>query len=472
MSYVPHTAADRQAMLAAIGVDSVEDLFHDVPKQHRYPELSLLEPLSEMEVLAELREMSEQNADLDHFLCFLGAGAYNHFVPSVVDHVVSRSEFYTAYTPYQPEVSQGTLQTIFEYQSMICALSGMDAANASHYDGATALAEAVITAFNIGRSKKKRVVLSPNIHPEYREVARTYTQGMALTFVGDDDRLAERSRQSPANDAQALQNLIDTDTCCVVVQNPDFFGRLSAPAEMQTLADAAHAVKALFVVVADPISLGLFKPPGDYGADIVLGEGQPLGNALNFGGPYLGYFACRQAHMRRISGRLVGQTVDSRGQRGYVMTLVAREQHIRRERATSNICTNQALNALAASAYMAAMGKRGLRQVAELCYHKAHYAAQRIAALPGFELADDGPFFKEFAVNSPLPVQTLNDELLEEWGIIGGFDLGRIYPDREGQMLLCVTEMNTQQEIHYLVEALEEIATEWEEREAEEENDD
>ena len=475
MGYVPHTAADEEAMLAAIGVSSVEDLFRDVPKLHRYPEFSLPAPLSEMEALAELRDMSEQNADLDHYLCFLGAGAYNHFVPSIVDHVISRSEFYTAYTPYQPEISQGTLQTIFEYQSMICALTGMDAVNASHYDGATALAEAVVMALNVGRYKKKKVVLSPNIHPEYREVVRTYTQGMGLTIAGDEDRSAgpfggaqdRRSRRSLANDVQALQDLIDQDTCCVAVQNPDFFGRLSAPAEMQALADAAHAVEALFVVVADPISLGLFKPPGDYGADAVLGEGQPLGNALNFGGPYLGYFACKDRYKRKMSGRLVGETMDSRGQRAYVMTLVTREQHIRRARATSNICTNQALCALAAGVYLAAMGKRGLRQVAELCYHKAHYAAQRIAELPGFELADDGLFFKEFAVHCPLPVQTLNDDLLEEWGIVGGLDLGRSYPDREGQVLLCVTEMNTKEEIDYLVEALEEIAGEWEEREEE-----
>ncbi|UCC61757.1 MAG: aminomethyl-transferring glycine dehydrogenase subunit GcvPA [Anaerolineae bacterium] len=456
MSYVPNTPADQKAMLDAVGVGSIGELFGDVPERLRYPEFSLPAPLSEMEVLAELREMSERNADLDHYLCFLGAGAYNHFLPSVVDQVISRSEFYTAYTPYQPEISQGTLQTIFEYQSMICALTGMDVANASHYDGATALAEAVIMAFNVSRQRKTRVVLSPDVHPEYREVVCTYTQGMGLTIVGDGD---------PANDVTALQCLVDDDTCCVVVQNPNFFGHLSAPAAMQALADAAHAVKALFVVVADPISLGLFKPPGDYGADVVLGEGQPLGNALNFGGPYLGYFACRQDHVRRMSGRLVGETVDSRGQRGYVMTLVAREQHIRRERATSNICTNQALNALAAGVYLAAMGRQGLRQVAELSYHKAHYAAQRIAELPGFELADSAPFFKEFAVRCPLPVQTLNRELLEGWGIVGGFDLGRFYPHREGQMLLCVTEMNAKEEIDYLIEALAEIAAEWERQE-------
>jgi glycine dehydrogenase subunit 1 len=454
MSYVPNTAADREAMLAAIGVSSIKDLFRDVPKRHLYPKISLPEPLSEMEILAELRSMSEQNADLDHYLCFLGAGAYNHFVPSVVDHVVSRSEFYTAYTPYQPEISQGTLQSIFEYQSMICALTGMEAANASHYDGATALAEAVIMALNVSRGKKKKILLSPNIHPEYREVVRTYTQGMELTILGDD---------APTNDLQTLQALIDSDTCCVAVQNPDFFGRLSAPAEAQALADAAHAINALLIVVADPISLGLFKPPGDYDADVVLGEGQPLGNTLSFGGPHLGYFACRQDHVRKMAGRLVGETLDSRGQRAYVMTFVAREQHIRRERATSNICTNQALNALAAGVYLAAMGKRGLRQVAELCYHKAHYAARQIAALPGFELADDAPFFKEFAVRCPIPVQAINDELLDEWGIVGGLDLGRFYPDREDQMLLCVTEMNTKEEIDYLVEALTEIIETWQE---------
>jgi glycine dehydrogenase subunit 1 len=442
-------------MLAAIGVDAIEDLFHNVPEDHLYPDLSLPAPLSEMEVLAELRDLSEHNANLDRYLCFLGAGAYNHFVPSVVDHVISRSEFYTAYTPYQPEISQGTLQTIFEYQSMICALTGMDAANASHYDGATALAEAVIMALNVARHKKTKVVLSPHIHSEYRQVVRTYTQGMGLTVTGDD---------APETD---LISLIDDNTCCVAVQNPDFFGRLDTPDALQALADAAHAVKALFVVAADPISLGLFKPPSEYGADVVLGEGQPLGNAISFGGPYLGYFACRQDYARKMAGRLVGETVDSRGQRGYVMTLVAREQHIRRERATSNICTNQALNALAAGVYLAALGKRGLRQVAELCYHKAHYAAQRIAALAGFELADDAPFFKEFAVRCLLPVKTLNDELLEEWGIIGGLDLGRFYPDREGQMLLCVTEMNTQDEIDYLVEALAEIAEAWQEWEEE-----
>jgi len=452
MSYVPHTAADREAMLAVIGVGSIADLFCDVPERHRYPELNLPAALSEMEVLAELRDMSEQNADLDHYLCFLGAGAYNRFVPSIVDHVISRSEFYTAYTPYQPEISQGTLQTIFEYQSMICALTGMDVANASHYDGATALAEGIILAFNVHRGKKKKAILSPGIHPEYRQVVRTYTQGLGLEMVGDD----------ATNDLETLKVLIDADTCCVAVQNPDFFGRLYTPAQMQSLADAAHAAGALFIVAADPISLGLFKAPGEYGADVVLGDGQPLGNGLNFGGPSLGYFACREPYMRKMAGRLVGQTVDNRGQRGYVMTLVAREQHIRRERATSNICTNQALNALAAAVYMAALGRRGLRQVAELSYHKAHYAARRIAGLPGFELADDSPFFHEFAVRCPLPVKTLNEELLE-WGIVGGVDLGRFYPDRAGQTLLCVTEMNTKDEIDYLVEALQEIVKEWEE---------
>jgi len=465
MSYVPHSDADREAMLAEIGVKSVEELFVDVPEAVRYPEVKLPRPLSEMEILAELQAMSERNADLNHYACFLGAGAYNHFVPSVVGHVTGRSEFYTAYTPYQPEVSQGTLQTIFEYQSMVCALTGMEVANASHYDGATSMAEAVIMALAVARGKRKKVVMAPTIHPEYRATVRTYTQGMGLTIVGD--KLPHGEGIPPTSlllepagaGLERLKALTDEDTACVIVQNPDFFGQLESPAALQSLADAAHEAGALFIVSADPISLGLFKPPGDYGADIVVGEGQSLGNPLNFGGPYLGYFACRQKYMHKMAGRLIGQTVDSRGQRGFVMTLVAREQHIRRERATSNICTNEALVALAAGVYLAAMGRRGLRTVAELCYHKAHYAARQIGALEGFDVIGARPFFKEFVVRCPVPVTRLNRHLQEDWCIIGGYNLGRDYPGMENYMLLCVTEMNTQEEIDRLVEALWEIVS-------------
>ncbi|GAF98990.1 unnamed protein product, partial [marine sediment metagenome] len=286
---------------------------------------------SEMEIMAEVQAISEENLDTGHFSCFLGAGAYDHYVPRIVDHVISRSEFYTAYTPYQPEISQGTLQSIFEYQSMICALTGMEVANASHYDGATSTAEAVIMALNVHRGRRKKVLVSPAVHPEYRSVVRTYTQGMGLEIAGDGD---------PTATLDDLTNLLDNDTTCLIVQSPNFYGEIE---DLEGLAGKVHAVKALLVVVADPISLGLLRPPGDYGADIVVGEGQALGNGLNYGGPYLGFFACRQKHVRKLAGRLAGQTVDTEGKRGFVLTLATREQHIRRERATSNICTNQAL---------------------------------------------------------------------------------------------------------------------------------
>ena len=449
MVYIPNTDAERAEMLRVIGVEKIEDLFHDIPEGHRFPELNLPRPLSEAEILAELRDMAEMNADMDHVACFLGAGAYNHFVPSVVDMVISRSEFYTAYTPYQPEVSQGVLQTLFEYQSMICALTEMDMANSSHYDGATATAEAVIMALNVHRHKRKKVVLSPTVHPMYRQTVYTYTQGMQLTIVGED---------APLQDLDALAALIDDETCCVVVQNPDFLGRMYSPAQMQALADAAHAHKALLVVAIDPISLGLLVPPGRYDADIVVGEGQGLGNNLQFGGPYRGIFAFKKEYVRKSSGRLVGETVDAEGKRGYVITLSTREQHIRREKATSNICTNEALVAMASAVYMAAMGRQGLRRVAELSYHKAHYAAARINEIDGFEVLSTWPFFKEFVVKCPAPVSKVNDYLIDEWGILGGYDLSQDYPQMENAMLLCVTEMNTREEIDALIEALQEIA--------------
>ncbi len=449
MSYVPHTDADRAEMLAAIGVERIEDLFQDVPAEGRFPQLNLPQPLSEMEIMRELQAISEENVDTGHFPCFLGAGAYQHYVPRVVDQVISRSEFYTAYTPYQPEISQGTLQSIFEYQSMICALTGMEAANASHYDGATSTAEAVIMALNVGRGKRHKVILSPGVHPEYRAVVRTYTQGMDLTIVGDEEGTAT---------IEELTALLDKDTACLIVQSPNFFGQIE---DLTGLADEVHAAGALLVVaVTEPISLGLLKPPGELGADIVVGEGQAFGNGLNYGGPYLGFFACRQKHVRKMAGRLVGETVDTEGRRGYVLTLVAREQHIRRARATSNICSNQALCALAAAVHMAALGKTGLRKLAELCYHKAHYAAKGIAALEGYEVVAGKPFFQEFVVRCPAPVKEINDYLFSEWGLIGGYDLGRDYEHLANHMLLCVTEVINRAEIDDLVEALAEAAEE------------
>jgi glycine dehydrogenase subunit 1 len=456
MSYLPNTDADRAAMFKAVGVKGMDDLFHDVPQSLRYPPLDLPPPVSEVEVLRELRDISEYNVDLDHAPSFLGAGAYRHFVPSVVGHVLGRSEFCTAYTPYQPEISQGTLQTMFEYQSLICALTGMDVANASHYDGATSLGEAVVMAVSVGRGKRRKVVLSAGVHPEYRAVVRTYTQGMGLTLVGEAATASRHVLGEAVDPLQAgqLAALVDADTACVVVQTPNFLGYLEEPATLRALADAAHAAGALLVVTADPISLGLFLPPVEYGADIVCGEGQALGGGLNFGGPYLGYFACKQEYVHKMAGRIVGQTVDSKGQRGFVLTLSAREQHIRREKATSNICSNEALMSLAAGVYLTAMGKNGLRKVAELCYHKAHYAAGELGALPGFSLANERPFFKEFPLLCPGPVDAINDYLLNEWGIIGGYDLGRDYPELANTMLVCVTEMNAKEEIDTLVEAL------------------
>ena len=450
MSYVPHTDADRADMLAAVGVERVEDLFHGVPAACRFPDLVLPDPLSEMELMAELQAMSEENLDTGHFSCFLGAGSYNHYVPRIVDQIISRSEFYTAYTPYQPEISQGTLQSIFEYQSMICDLTGMDVANASHYDGATATAEAVIMALNVSRGKRKKVVLSPWLHPEYRQVVRTYTQGMGLEIVGDE-------LDGGGHGLDELAALVDKNTACLIVQNPNFLGQIQ---DLSSLADRVHAAGALLLVAVEPVSLGLLKPPGEMGADIVVGEGQGLGNGLNFGGPYLGFFACRQKDVRKMAGRLVGETVDTEGRRGFVLTLSTREQHIRRERATSNICTNQALCALAMAVHMAALGPVGLRKLAELCYHKAHYAAREIGALDGYEVLGDAPFFQEFVVRCPVPVADVNRYLLEEWGILGGYDLGRNYSHLENHMLICVTEVISREEIDLLVEALEEAGRE------------
>jgi glycine dehydrogenase subunit 1 len=449
MNYIPNTDADRAEMMKVLGIESVADLFHDVPADRRFPALVLPPALSEMEVLRDLGAFSDENDDLNHVVCFLGAGAYNHFVPSVVDFLLQRSEFFTAYTPYQPEISQGTLQAHFEYQSMICGLTGMEVANVSHYDGATAVAEAVIMALQVARGKRSRAVLSPTLHPQYREVVRTYTQGMDLTIAGDD---------APLGDLPALADLCDTNTACVIVQNPDFLGRLYKPEEMQALADRVHACGALFVVAVDPISLGLFQPPGAYGADVVTGEGQPMGSGLNFGGPYLGFFAVKMRDVRKSAGRIVGETTDSEGKRGFVLTLSTREQHIRREKASSNICSNQALNALAAAIYMAAMGKYGLGTVAGLSYHKAHFAARLIDELDGYQVVSTAPFFKEFVVRCPHPVAFINQVLLEEHGIVGGYDLGQDYPALSGHMLLCATEMNTRVEIEELAEALSEIA--------------
>ncbi len=439
--YLPNTDADRAAMLQTIGVTSVKELFTDVPQEVLYPAIKLPPALSELDLMRELQVMAARNANLSEHACFLGAGAYHHFIPATVPHLVFRTEFYTAYTPYQAEISQGTLQTIFEYQSMICDLTGMDAANASHYDGATAAAEAAILAINQlpGRNK---ILVCPTLHPEYRATIRTYLAGYDLQIVGDED--------TSATFEQMVEKHLDDKTACVIVANPDFLGRVR---DLKPYAERVHAAGALFVVSAYPISLGLYQPPGHYGADVVIGEGQPLGNPIAFGGPYLGIFATREKYIRRMAGRLVGQTTDTKGRRGFVLTLQAREQHIRREKATSNICTNQALCALAACVYLATLGKTGLRRVAELCYHKAHYAARKINRLPGYRVDLTHEFFNEFVVTCPRPVAEINAALREE-GIIGGYDLARDYPHLGNAMLVAVTEMNTRAQIDAFVRAL------------------
>ena len=455
MVFIPHTDEERREMLDAIGAKrgvehgalQMEALFHDIPEKYRNPHLDLPDPLSEMEALQELQYLASLNLNANTTPTFLGAGAYRHWVPSVVDYVISRGEFYTAYTPYQAEVSQGTLQAIFEYQSMICDLTGMDVANASHYDGATAAAEAVIQAYNVFRKKRNKIVLSPTLHPHYRETIRTYTQGMGLEIVGDDDLKTS---------VEELVEMVDEHTACVILQTPNFLGQLE---NLDGLSDAVHArdEKTLLAVVTNPISLGLLKPPGEYDADIVLGEGQPLGLGLNFGGPYLGFYATKTKYLRQTAGRLIGKTVDIEGEEAFVMTLTTREQHIRRDKATSNICTNQGLMALAATVYLAALGQQGLRKVAKLNYHKAHYAADAIHALDGFSVNRDKPFFNEFVVRCPAPVDEINAFLIEglaDVEIVGGYDLGRNFAGMDDQMLVAVTEMNSRAEIDLFVEAL------------------
>ena len=443
--YIPHTEADREAMLRTIGAERLEDLFQDVPAAYRFPKLDLPPAITEMEVMMEMQRLANANESVSDLICFLGAGAYNHYIPAAVDAVLRRGEFLTAYTPYQPEISQGTLQAIFEYQSLIAGLTGMEVSNASHYDGATAVTEAVTMAYAHFRGKRTKMVLSPALHPHYRETAETYNHGTDVSIVKPDVDL----KAGP----DALLPWIDSTTALVVVQYPDFFGRIY---NYTSFAEAVHAAGALLAIAVNPLALGLLTPPGEFGADIVVGEGQPLGISLSFGGPYLGIFATRKDYVRKMAGRLVGETVDTRGQRAYVLTLTAREQHIRREKATSNICTNQGLMALASAVYMSLLGKNGLRQVAELCYHKAHYAANQIAALPGYSLWTETPFFHEFVIRCPIPVADINQHLLEH-GILGGYDLGKDNPELENCMMIAVTEINSKEEIDLLVETLSEV---------------
>ncbi|MDR5693761.1 MAG: aminomethyl-transferring glycine dehydrogenase subunit GcvPA [Armatimonadota bacterium] len=447
VQYIPVTEEERQEMLRVIGVDSIEALFADIPPAVRLKRpLNIEPPLSDLELWALLRGLADQNGHCDRYTCFLGAGAYDHYVPSVVWHLASRGEFLTAYTPYQAEIMQGELQAIYEYQTLLCELLAMDVANASMYDGASALAEATVMARDLTR--RNRILVSRAVHPEYRQVIQTYTRHLGMEIV-------EVPLKEGVTDLDVARDLLSEQVAALVLQIPNFFGCIE---DGQTASDLAHRHGALLVVgIGEPLAMGILRPPGEYGADIVAGEGQPLGNHLNFGGPYLGMMATRQEYVRRIPGRLVGATVDVEGRRGFVLTLQTREQHIRREKATSNICTNESLNALVAAIYMVALGKQGIQKVAELNLRKAHYAKTRIGEIQGFSLAFRTPTFHEFVVRCPLPPEELNRRLLPH-GIIGGLPLGRFYPELADGWLLCVTETRSREEIDRFVDLVKEVA--------------
>lgn len=436
--YLPMTETDKKEMLETIGVNSIDELFSDIPERVRFKgEYNIKPKKTETALMKELTLLAQKNADLRSHTSFIGAGVYDHYMPVIVDHVLSRSEFYTAYTPYQPEISQGELQAIFEFQSMICELTGMDVANSSMYDGGTALAEAAM--LSAGQTRRKKVLISNAVHPEAKEVVKTYAKGQYIEVI-------EIPHKDGITDAAALKDMINDEIAAVIVQYPNFFGRIEPLKELEEI---IHAQKSLFVVSSNPLSLGALTPPGKLGADIVAGDAQPFGIPTAFGGPHCGYFAVTNKLMRKVPGRLVGQTIDEEGRRGFVLTLQAREQHIRRDKATSNICSNQALNALAASVAMTALGKKGVKEMAISNIQKAHYAKEAFKA-KGFEIAFEGPFFNEFVVKLHAPVKEVNKKLLEK-GIIGGYDLGRDYSDLNNHMLIAVTELRTKEEIDTFV---------------------
>jgi glycine cleavage system P protein (glycine dehydrogenase) subunit 1 len=446
--YVSTTDQERRAMLDAIGVATLDDLFRDIPPRLYKPDLDVPAGLSELEAWTHLRNLAEQNLDLDHHPSFLGAGAYRHFVPAVVGHLISRGEFLSSYTPYQPEVSQGTLQAIYEWQSLVCELTGLDVANASVYDAATGLGEAARMACAITRRRK--VLVADTVNPLYLDVLRTYATGPGIEVVPVSGWRREGHRLLRR---ESLADAVDESVACLVIQQPSFLGWLEA---VDGLAERLREAGVLLVVAADPVSLGLLRPPGAYGAAIAVAEGKWTGSPLDFGGPLVGMFACRAEYVRQMPGRIAGATVDGSGRRGFVLTLSTREQHIRREKATSNICTSEALIALCTTIYLCHLGKQGLREVAELSLQKAHYAAGEIGALPGFALASPAPFFKEFVVTCPRPAAEINEALLQR-GIVGGYDLGRYHPDLADSLLLCCTELTTRAEIDRLVTALKDI---------------
>ena len=444
MRYIPNSPDERADMLKVVGVAKTENLFDSIPEPLRLQRpLQVPEAMSELELLNRFEELASRNQAAKR-ISFLGGGAYSHYSPTVVDHLISRSEFFTAYTPYQPEISQGTLQAIFEFQTLVCQLTGMDIANASMYDGSTAMAEAVLMAERVTRRPK--VIVSSAIHPQYLEVAHTYVQhaGIDLQQAAFD----ENSGQTPVSAFDA----IDDQTAAIVVQSPNFFGCVE---DLEALAEKAHANGALLVVtVTEAMSFGLLRSPGACGADIVVAEGQSFGIPVSFGGPYVGLFATRDKYARQIPGRLVGVAYDNNGRRGFVLTLATREQHIRREKATSNICTNEGLIALAATIYLETMGRRGVQEVAQQCAQKAHHAADQIAKIAGFSIPFSAPFFNEFVVRAPGDAAALLEKLANENGIDGGIALSRFDSSRPNDFLVCVTEINTKAQIDALTAAL------------------
>lgn len=444
MRYIPNSPEERQEMLEKIGLSSADELFRSIPADVLLNrKLDVTEPLAENEVIGEMENFAETNI-ASRKTSFLGGGVYSHFSPTIVDHLIQRSEFFTSYTPYQPEVTQGTLQYIFEFQTLICQLTGMEVANASMYDGSTSMAEAFLMAQRVTRRDK--VLVAETVHPEYLQVAKTYTQHGELTL--DTIGFEENSGRVLADDLSKL----DKETAAIVIQSPNFFGCIE---DLQAIADKAHEVGALLVVVVtEAISFGLLKTPGECGADIVVGEGQSFGIPMSYGGPHVGLFACRQKYVRKMPGRLAGVAYDKDGKRGFVLTLSTREQHIRRDKATSNICTNQGLIALAATIYMETMGKKGLQEVAMQNAQKAAYAAKKISELDGYSLAFDSPKFNEFVVTAPGNAKELLERLSKESDILGGIALSKYYDDRPNDFLVCVTETNNKEQIDSLVKAL------------------
>jgi glycine dehydrogenase subunit 1 len=450
MRYLPHSNQDIRSMLDAIGVEKIEDLFSGIPENCRLPrDLELCEPLAEADLQRRLQALAAANSIDDSWSRFLGGGYYDHHIPAVIDHLISRSEFYTAYTPYQPEISQGTLQAVFEFQTLVCQLTGMEVANASLYDGASACAEAVLMALRCGR-KRSKVLLSRGLHPKYREVVAAYVRFLDVELI--EVPLAADGR----TDAGAVARLLADDVAALVVGYPNYLGVVE---ELEPLSQLVHDSGArLLVAAAEPLAMALYRSPGEQGADIVIGEGQSFGLPLSFGGPGVGFIAARQKDMRSLPGRLVGETVDKDGLRGFVLTLATREQHIRREKATSNICSNQGICAVMVSIYLALLGKNGLPKLARDNYSRVTYLRERIAALPGYSLSFSAPVFNEFVISCPQPAAEVLQRLEDE-KILAGIDLSGDYPEIENGLLICVTEQNDRVQLDRLVAALKGAAS-------------